>query len=126
MKIFLSFIAGVIVTLACLVGIGIYNEATSGDISGLTYLSEQQVGTTFNYKKIRIIQAQSQRTALVLPIDEYNPAMLLVGTEQDAFYDEQIINIPNGYRLIQIGTYEYKNRENITKTVPAVAILKVK
>lgn len=126
MKSFLFFIAGMVVMFVGLSMFGAYNEMYSGDgdIPGLTYLSEQQTGDIFNYKNIEILQAQSQNTALVWPKDKYEPVMFLIGNEADAFYDKQIINVPNGYKLVQVGIYRYTNREKIEKTVPAVAILK--
>ena len=54
----------------------------------------------------------------------FEPVMLLLGKESDSFYDSQIINIPNGFYLSQIGSYKYQNKENLTKTVPAVIITK--
>jgi len=128
MKSFLFFIAGMIVMFAALTMFGVYTGVYSGDdnIPGLTYLSEQQVGKTFEYRSVRIIQTHSQNTALVLPNKDhaYEPVMFLLGQEADAFYDNQIINIPKGYKLIQVGTYRYTSRQEIEKTVPAVAILK--
>ena len=127
MKGFFIFVAGMIVMFVGMVMFGIYNDMYSGDdnIPGLTYLSEKQVGKTFEYKSVKILQAQSQNTALTWPNNQNEPAMFLIGNETDAFYDEQVIKIPPGYKLVQVGTYEYTNREKITKTVPAVAILKI-
>ena len=124
MKSFFIFIAGMITMLVIV--FGIYNNLymDEGHIPGLTYLSEQQTGDVFNYKNIVVLQAHSQNTALVWPKDKYEPVMFLIGNETDAFYDRQIINVPNGYKLVQVGTYRYTNREKIEKTVPAVAILK--
>ena len=124
MKSFFIFIAGMITMLVIV--LGIYNNLYMDEehISGLTYLSEQQTGDVFNYKSIEVLQAQSQNTALVLPKDKYEPVMFFIGKESDALYDKQIINVPNGYRLVQIGTYRYTNREKIERTVPAVSILK--
>ena len=126
MKSFLFFIAGMVVMFVGLSMFGVYNEMYSegANISGLTYLSEQQVGKTFEYRSIKIIQAHSQNTALVWPTDKYDPVMFLLGNETDAFYDDQIINVPKGYKLVQVGTYRYTTREKIEKTVPAVAIVK--
>jgi len=124
MKSFFIFIAGMITMLILMVGVYFYYNEEYDDIPGLTYLSEKQVGKTFEYKSVKILQAQSQNTALTWPNNQNEPAMFLIGKETDAFYDEQVIKIPPGYKLVQIGTYEYTNREKITKTVPAVAILK--
>ena len=126
MKSFFIFIAGMIVMFVALTLFGVYTGMYSGDdnIPGLTYLSEQQTGDVFNYKNIEVLQAHSQNTALVWPKDKYDPVMFLIGNETDAFYDKQIINVPNGYKLVQVGTYRYTNREKIEKTVPAVSILK--
>ena len=128
MKSFLFFVAGMIVMFVGLSIFGVYNEMYSGDrdIPGLSYLSEKQVGKTFEYRSIKIMQAHSQNTALVLPnqLLATEPVMFLLGNESDAFYDDQIINIPKGYKLIQVGTYKYTTREKFEKIVPAVAILK--
>ena len=124
MKNFLFFVAGMITMLVIM--LGIYNNFYLDEdyIPGLTYLSEKQAGDIFSYKSIEVLQTHSQNTALVLPKDKYDPVMFLIGNEAGSFYDKQIINIPKGYRLIQVGTYRYTNREKIEKTVPAVSILK--
>lgn len=124
MKSFFIFIAGMITMLVIVLGIYSNFYMDEEHISGLTYLSEQQVGKTFEYRSIKIIQTHSQNSALVLPTDKYDPVMFLLGNETDAFYDDQIINIPKGYKLVQVGTYRYTSRKEIEKTVPAVAILK--
>ena len=126
MKSFFIFIAGMITMLVIM--LGVYNNFHIDEnyIPGLTYLSEQQTGDIFNYKNIEVLQTHSQNTALVLPKDKYEPVMFLIGNEPDSFYDKQIINIPNGFKLVQIGTYRYTNREKIERTVPAVSILTLK
>ncbi|MBR3654136.1 MAG: hypothetical protein IKN62_01720 [Elusimicrobia bacterium] len=128
MKSFFIFIAGMITMFVGMVLFGMYNEyfLGEGNVPGLTYLSEQQVGKTFEYRSIKIIQAHSQNTALVLPnqLLASEPVMFLLGKESDAFYDDQIINIPKGYKLVQVGTYRYTTREKFEKIVPAVAIVK--
>ena len=126
MKSFFIFIAGMITMLILMVGVYFYYNEEYDDIPGLTYLSEKQVGKTFEYRSVKIMQAHSQNTALVLPNQAlvFEPVMFFLGKESDAFYDGQIINIPKGYKLIQIGTYRYTTREKIEKIVPAVAILK--
>lgn len=126
MKYFLSFIAGVVVTVVVLVGIGIYKNINEGNIYGLTFLSENQVGQEFDYKSIKILQTHSQNTALVVPNKEYTfePVMFLLGNETDSFYDNQVINVPKKCKLVQVGTYQYENREKIYRTVPAVMIVK--
>ena len=97
-----------------------------GKIPGLTFLSEKQTGASFNYKSVQVIQAVYQKAALILPNEAFTfePVMLLLGKESDSFYDSQIINIPKGFYLSQIGSYKYQNKENFTKTVPAVVIVK--
>ena len=48
--------------------------------------------------------------------------MLLLGEDDDLFYDNQKINIPEGKTAKQVGIYQYNTNGGELKTVPAVKI----
>lgn len=130
MKKFLCFILGMITMLVILVVLNLYtNHYYEGDdyyIPGLTIFSEKQTGDNFSYNSVKVIQVVEQGAALVLPNKEltFEPVILLLGEKTKSFYDNQIINIPKGFHLSQVGLYRYENKLNFTKTVPAVVIVK--
>ena len=48
--------------------------------------------------------------------------MLLLGDDDDLYYDEQKINIPEGKSVKQVGIYQYTTKSGQLKTIPAVKI----
>jgi hypothetical protein len=48
--------------------------------------------------------------------------VLFIADENTHYYDDQIISVPRGKCVRQIGTYQYEERGIYKKTVPVVAI----
>ena len=95
---------------------------------GLTLFAEPGVCVTHN--PLKVFQTLDSNRALVLEEKTLykemtvpgDTVMLLVGTETEHFYDNQVIKIPAKQCAKQVGVYEYWNKEKFHKTVPAVSI----
>ncbi len=106
------------------------NYNGSGNIPGLTMLKEGEQGTSFDTTSIEIFQTLSPKLALANTGKEskysheihYNGIIVLyIASDDIRLYDKQIIEIPQGKALVQIGTYEYESKMGV-RTVPAVSI----
>lgn len=51
------------------------------------------------------------------------PICLIVNDEGKYYYDDQIIEIPEGKVARQVGIYQYPTRNEDVKTVPIIEIL---
>lgn len=43
-------------------------------------------------------------------------------SEENSYYDDQVISLPNGKCFKQVGTYRYTTQQDMVKTVPVIAI----
>ncbi|MBR2142531.1 hypothetical protein [Anaerovibrio sp.] len=134
----LSFVTGLVFGALLIVGIGFYmgnktvhNNDNNVDTPGLTMLNEGEKGTVFETQGIKVMQTLNPKMALAFTEEKgkytneiyYNgTCVLYIASDGERLYDDQIIKIPSGKKLIQVGTYEYPTKNNIIKTVPAVLI----
>ena len=77
-------------------------------------------------KSFKIIQVFPNGNALASgdDLDNLGLAVLFTGDESTSYYDGQIIKIPEGNVVRQIGNYSYIARNGMDKTVPIVKIIK--
>ena len=140
MKNFLFFIAGMIVMLLVWIFVanspyikGIVdasinafenNQEEKYYMPGLTLFSEGKEETiNIKNKQIKIFQCLYQNVALAKIGDFPNDiVILLLGNEDDYFYDDQKIQIASGKAIKQVGIYKYETKNEDFKTVPAIAI----
>ena len=74
-------------------------------------------------EQLRVFQVLKPNTVLVKSGSFPNETlMLLIGEDDDLFYDNQKINIPEGKTAKQVGIYQYNTNSGELKTVPAVKI----
>ncbi len=91
--------------------------------SGLTLFSKKKDGEIITKEQIRIFQILKPNTALAKAGSFPNEIlMLLVGDDDDLYYDDQKINIPEGKAAKQVGVYQYNTKGGELKTIPAVKI----
>lgn len=87
-------------------------------------------GEIINEKSFQVFQVLEDNAALVNGQNEYNlyigPIYLLIGKEGTTFYDDQIVNVPQGSVVRMNGTFHYETRNGIGKTVPKIMILEEK
>ena len=130
MKFFLGFITGLICgAIATFLLLMLMSQTTeSAKDQGLTLFAEPGACVTRN--PLKVFQTLDSNRALVLEEKTLykditvpgDTVMLLIGTETEHFYDNQVIKIPAKQCAKQVGVYEYWNKEKFHKTVPAVNI----
>jgi hypothetical protein len=126
MKSILSFLAGLVVGAGLIIAIGyISNNQAAGPDNGITLFENEgeSIGSESRYKVIQVVDGG----ALAIEIfDEFwmptELAVLFWDESGNGFYDNQVITVPKGQCLRQLGLYRYINKDNIPKTVPVVAI----
>ncbi len=134
----MPFIVGIIIGSLLTIGTVFYlghkaiTNSGTDEITGLTMLKENEKGSTFDTKSIKVMQTLSPKMALAHTgkessythkIEYYDGILVLYKAPDNArLYDDQIIEIPAGKSLVQIGTFEYETKNKTMKTVPAVSI----
>ena len=125
MKFFGGFITGVLTTVLVLVliyAVGRESDRTflPGHIlPGLTMLPEK--GECIVSGEIEIFQAIRPNVALARQLSD-RTLFLLIGNENDFFYDRQRMVIPANKCARKVGVYRYELVRGGTRTVPAVVI----
>lgn len=90
----------------------------------------EQPGDCISSKDFKVTKVDEQGNAFARERDNdryesyYGMTVLFLAEEGKAYYDEQIIKIPKGKCVKQLGIYKYKLSEYSSdqKTIPAVAI----
>ena len=117
-----GFIAGILATILVLYLISVANERNDGGLMGLTRFPEK--GECIPTKKeLEIFQVIEPNMALAETGNYPDRIMvLLINYDGKSYYDNQKIIVPAKKCARQIGTYQYRTRVGIDKTVPAVVI----
>lgn len=121
----LGFIAGAIFLFLVLLIIG----KSSLNNAGMTYF--EKPGKCISKKDFKVFQVIGEGYALAEERLEFSsgitlPGNLLVLVTNDngeLYYDDQIIEVPKGKCMRQIGVYEYQTRMETIKTVPIVQVM---
>lgn len=79
---------------------------------------------------LKVFQVLEDGSALAsVELDIHHPrdcnfglVVLFLSDENSTYYDDQVISVPEGKCLRQVGTYRYMTRRNMEKTVPVVEI----
>ena len=94
-------------------------------LTGITLFSKKKDGDIIAKEKeiLKVFQVLKPNAALVKAGGFSNEIlMLLLGDDDDLYYDEQKINIPEGKSAKQVGIYQYTTKSGQLKTIPAVKI----
>ena len=92
-------------------------------LSGITLFPKKKDGEVITKDQLRIFQVLKPNTALVKAgVFPNEILMLLIGNDDDLYYDNQKINIPEGKAAKQVGVYQYNTKSGELKTIPAVKI----
>ena len=135
MKQFLLFLFGVMVGIVLTVGYYSFSgSSTSSDGSpsiahypGVSLFEEP--GDVLNFKSFEVSHVLDNGAALAFGSSNLNESYYAVnGTlvlllPVDSYYDVQIIKVPSGKQVRQIGTYRYTTKLKTVKTVPIVELL---
>lgn len=125
MKNFLIFIAGFVSGVIFLFLIAVFSSGNAGNatnIPGLTLFDQPaEVIDSPSFEVLQVIG----NNALANAEGNYGlytgMVVFFIADENVHYYDDQIINVPNGKCVRQIGTYQYETKVGY-KTVPAVVI----
>lgn len=92
-------------------------------LTGITLFSKKKEGETIETEQIRIFQVLKPNVALVKSGGFPNEIlMLLVGDDDDLYYDNQKIDVSKNKVVKQVGIYQYTTKNGDFKTIPAVSI----
>lgn len=134
-----GFVAGVVLTAAVALGIYFYKtpntqpapetvtETETEDApQGVNIFDEP--GEIINEKSFKVFQVIAQDAALVRGKGSgyklyVGPVYLLVNDEKKYYYDDEVVNVPKGKVVRQIGIYQYPTRDDRYKTVPIIEFL---
>ena len=95
-------------------------------INGITFFEEP--GDIIDENSFEVFQALGDGSALAHGKGDGHSiytgiTVLLYNKEHKPYYDEQIIEVPNGKCARQVGLYRYTSKMDIEKTVPVVEIM---
>ena len=123
----LGIITGVILTIVTLFIIAKATGAGQGTSDdGITMF--EQPGDIIPAKKFEVLQvvpngalAKSEETKYGVSMFT-GPIVLFLSDGQNTYYDDEVITVPKGKVVRQVGTYQYETRIGY-KTVPIVQII---
>lgn len=126
-----TYILGIITGFVLTVGISfIIAKTQNSGSNGISMFEER--GQVMEESSFKIFQTLDDTHALANGIsnEEYGwyhgIVVMIVGNEDDHFYDEQIIKKTSNKKFYQVGTYKYQTRLEDSKTVPIIALLNIK
>ena len=94
-------------------------------LDGVTLFDE--VGDVINEKSFKVMQVIADDAALAHGNDEYDLYLgtlyLITNSDKKYYYDDEIIKVPQGKVVRQIGIYRYVTTNETMKTVPIVMIM---
>ena len=126
---FLGILTGVVLTIGALFII-VKSQGEDPSSNGISMLEKR--GQAMTEGSFKIFQTLDDKHALARGISNeesgwYNGiTVMIIGNENDHFYDDQIIKKTSGKKFYQVGTYKYQTKSEDFKTVPIVALLNIK
>lgn len=117
-----GIVTGIILTFAVLFFIALGNAAMSPTDENVVLFEKPQ--GEINAEQFEVFQVLPNGNALANVKGTYSSYMvvLFLAEEGASYYDDQIITVPSDKRVMHIGTFVYKTRSEIEKTVPVVEI----
>lgn len=122
-----GMVIGGVATIFFLVGVGYVAQT----VEEQSYTPIEQPWEEANYKSFKVLQVLKDHSALVnaqkLGDEKYDsfrgPTFLLVNDGEKYYYDDEIINVPNDKKVVQVGRYHYNAKGGFDKTVSVIKIL---
>ncbi len=122
MKKILIFVGGVITGAALVFGIAaIAALADVVDSTGITLFESE--GECISRNSFEVFQVVEKGHALAKEDKFLSDLVVLFLNEGEPYYDSQVIKIPAGKCVKQVGTYRYESKSEMIKTVPVVRVL---
>lgn len=127
----LGLISGVVLTLVTMVILAI-GANTNANNNGVTLFD--QPGECLNAKAFEVMQVVDNNHALAHEVEwddvlerymQTGSGLLVLVTNDNGeyYYDDQIIEVPQGMCMRQVGIYRYQTRMDMEKTVPIVKLM---
>ena len=80
-------------------------------------------GEVVKEKSFNVFQVISEDAALAYGERRYGAVYLLTNSTGKYYYDDEVITVPVGKVVRQIGIYQYETKNKSSKTVPIVEIM---
>ena len=126
---FLGILTGIVLTIGASIIIA-KSQGEDPSSNGISMFEKR--GQAMTEGSFKIFQTLDDKHALASGVsnEEYGWYMgitvMIIGNENDHFYDDQIIKKTSGKKFYQVGTYKYQTKSEDFKTVPSVALLNIK
>lgn len=124
MKKALIFIGGM-VTGAVLIFVVLY-AIGNGNYANNNFVLFEQEGKVISTNSFEVFQVLDSGDALAHEIDEDDIptglTVFFINEDGASYYDDQVIKVPAGKCVRQLGTYKYTTKLDVDKTVPIVGI----
>ena len=123
MKKWIVFVLGVVSGIVFLFLVLLIIGKTYATNDGMTYF--EKPGKCISTKDFEVMQVVGEGYALAREKKGYVGGILVLVTNENGelYYDDQVIKVPEGKCMRQIGVYEYQTRMETTKTVPIVQVM---
>lgn len=123
MKKVLVFIAGVVTGIVSLFILSFFVGDNLSN-NGLTLFDKE--GECISTNSFKVIQVLDSGNAIATELNTHDLAIgitvLFLNEDNSSYYDEQVIKIPRGKCVKQVGVFKYTSRMEVEKTIPAVVI----
>ena len=126
---FLGILTGIVLTIGASIIIA-KSQGEDPSSNGISMFEKR--GQAMTEGSFKIFQTLDDKHALASGVsnEEYGWYMgitvMIIGNENDHFYDDQIIKKTSGKKFYQVGTYKYQTKSEDFMTVPIVALLNIK
>ena len=126
---FLGILTGIVLNIGASIIIA-KSQGEDPSSNGISMFEKR--GQAMTEGSFKIFQTLDDKHALASGVsnEEYGWYMgitvMIIGNENDHFYDDQIIKKTSGKKFYQVGTYKYQTKSEDFKTVPIVALLNIK
>ena len=123
----LGFIVGIVFTFVIALVISSHSNANN---NGMTFF--EQPGECLSRESFKVMQVIGNNHALAQGImfDPFSVqweitslVVLITNDNGEYYYDDQIIHVPEGQCMRQIGIYKYPSKAGVEKTVPIVKLM---
>ena len=125
MKKWLYYGAGVITGIIIVFLFGYIRSKNSAEANGIRYY--EKPGKVIEQKSFQVFQVIAEDAALVNAKSSdseyyFGPIYTLVNSDGKLYYDDEIVDVPNGKVARAIGTYTYPTKNGFEKTVLIIKI----
>ena len=131
-KFILTYVAGIITGVVIVFAISFYtvmnfSEGETKNQAVQLFDSPKQEIKATSFKVIQVLPDGSTLATYdnIIPekdAPEYGMVVMFQVSEENSYYDDQVISLPKGKCFKQVGTYRYTTQQDIVKTVPVIAI----